>query len=319
MTRQTEGTDTEYSWFDRLRDRVAPMIIGLKRTWEQFTRSTVGLVGLALLTGIVCMAVFAPYIAPHPPEWMAYGENPSFSEASSLPHPPAFGDPFFAPLGTDSLGRCILSRLIYGSRTALYIGVVAGLLSSVVGIPLGVISGFYGDTYIDEAIQRLVDVMFGLPFLPLVIVLVAIRGATITNIILAIVVKSWLNNAIVVRGQTLSLSERPFIEAARAGGASDSRLMWKHILPNVLPLGFIYLAQDAAFAILIHANLAFLGLSDFDAVSWGTMLQWLQVEGYVYTAPWWLIPPGLMIALLAASFYFVGYSLEDVMNPDGER
>lgn len=319
MTRQTGATNTDFSWLDRLRDRLAPMVIGLKRTWEQFTRSPVGLVGLAILGGIVFMALFAPYIAPHSPEWMAYGENPSFSEASSLPHPPVFGDPFFAPLGTDSLGRCILSRLIYGSRTALYIGVVAGLLSSVVGIPLGVISGFYGDTYIDEAIQRLVDVMFGLPFLPLVIVLVAIRGATITNIILAIVVKSWLNNAIVIRGQTLSLSERPFIEAARAGGASDSRLMWKHILPNVLPLGFIYLAQDAAFAILIHANLAFLGLSDFDAVSWGTMLQWLQVEGYVYTAPWWLIPPGLMIALLAASFYFIGYSLEDVMNPDGER
>ena len=188
----------------------------------------------------------------------------------------------------------------------------------MVGIPVGIISGYYGDSWIDESIQRVVDVMYGLPFLPLVIVLVAVRGVTTTNIILAIVVKSWLNNAIVIRGQVLSLSERPFIEAAKAGGASDVRIMFKHVLPNVLPLGFIYLAQDAAFAILTQASLAFLGLSDFTNVSWGTMLQWIQVEGYIYTAPWWLIPPGLMIALVSASFYFIGYSLEDVMNPGGE-
>lgn len=303
---------------DRLQDRLTPLIISLRRTWSQFTRSPIGVIGLVILVGIILVAVFAPYIAPHAPDWQAFGSNPSFEQAGMHPHPPAFGDPFFAPLGTDSLSRDILSRVIYGSRTALYIGLAAGILSSMVGVPLGVISGYYGDTWIDESIQRVVDVMYGLPFLPLVVVLVAVNGVTTTNIIIAIVIKSWLNNTIVIRGQVLSLAERPFVEAARASGASDLRIMVKHILPNVLPLGFIYLAQDAALAILTQASLAFLGFADFTSVSWGTMLQWIRVEGYVYTAPWWLIPPGVMIALLAASFYFVGYSLEDVMNPGGE-
>lgn len=316
------ATETDRSTTGRIelvRERLQPIGIGLRRTWNQFTESPVGLVGLALLVTIILMAVFAPYVAPHGPEWQAYGENPSFDEIGQHPHPPAFGEPFFTPLGTDSLGRDVLSRVIYGSRTALYIGLAAGILSSLVGVPLGVISGYYGDTWIDESIQRVVDVMYGLPFLPLVVVLVAINGVTTTNIIIAIVLKSWLNNTIVIRGQVLSLSERPFVEAARASGASDLRIMGKHIVPNILPLGFIYLAQDAAFAILTQASLAFLGFADFTAVSWGTMLQWIRVEGYVYTAPWWLIPPGVMIALLAASFYFVGYSLEDVMNPGGEQ
>ena len=306
-------------WVIRLRERGYALRIGIVRTWGQFTQSRLGVIGLAIITAISLMAIFAPVLAPHSLDWQAYGSNPTFDQAASLPHPPAFGDPFFAPLGTDSLGRGILTRLIYGSRTALFIGLAAGLLSSLVGVPLGVVSGYYNNTWVDETIQRVVDVMYGLPFLPLVIVLVFINGVTTTNIILGIVAKSWLNNAIVIRGQVLSLSERPFVEAAKASGASDFRIMWRHILPNVLPLGFIYLAQDAAFAILIQASLAFLGLADFTQVSWGTMLQWIQVEGYIYTAPWWLFPPGLMIAFLAASFYFIGYSLEDVMNPGGHQ
>lgn len=307
------------SMLEQARERIRPWIIGFGRTYDQFTKSRIGSIGLVIIVSMILVAIFAPYIAPHSLEWQAFGEDRTFEEIGQLPHPPAFGDPFFAPLGTDADGSGILTQLIYGSRTALYIGLVAGALSSLVGIPLGILSGYYGDSAIDESIQRFIDVMYGLPFLPLVIVLVAINGVTTTNIILAIVVKSWLNNAIVIRGQVLSLSERPFIEAAKASGASDLRVMFRHILPNVLPLGFVYLAQDAAFAILTQASLAFLGLSDFTNVSWGTMLQWIQVEGYIYTAPWWLIPPGVMIALVSASFYFIGYSLEDVMNPGGQQ
>ena len=317
MATETDAADADTG--GAVRERLYPFVVGARRTWNQFTESRLGVLGLFIIAAIGFVAVFAPYIAPHPLEWQAYGNNPTFQQASQLPHPPAFGDPFFAPLGTDHLGHGILTQLIYGSRTALFIGLAAGILSSLVGVPLGVISGYYSNTWVDEGIQRVVDVMYGLPFLPLVIVLVFINGVTTTNIILGIVAKSWLNNAIVVRGQVLSLSKRPFVEAAEASGASDFRIMWRHILPNVLPLGFIYLAQDAAFAILIQASLAFLGLADFTQVSWGTMLQWIQVQGYIYTAPWWLIPPGIMIALLAASFYFIGYSLEDVMNPGGNE
>lgn len=299
--------------------------------WERFTNYKMGVVGLLILLSMISMAVFAPFLAPHSLEWTA----PKSEDAGNVktledlaaagishPAPPKFGDltgdPYFAPLGTDDQGHDILTQLIYGSRIALYVGLAAGILSSLVGVPLGLISGFYGDTWIDETIQRIIDVLYGIPFLPLVIVLVAVQGTSTTNIILAIVVKSWLNNAIVIRGETLSLKDRAYIEAARTAGASDIRIIFRHILPNVLPLAFVYLAQDAAFAVLIQANLAFLGLADITNVSWGTMLQWIQVTGNVFTAPWWLIPPGLLITALATSFYFIGYSLEDVMNPNTE-
>ena len=311
------------SMIERHRQRHAGTYKSINRGWSRFKSHSLGVIGLFLLVSIIAMAVFAPYISPHPLNWQAPSSG---EEATSLdelaeqsvshPAPPTFGDPYFAPLGTNHQGNDVLTRLIWGSRTALYIGLAAGLLSSLVGVPLGLISGYYGDTWIDEAIQRLVDIMYGLPFLPLVIVLVSVRGVTTTNIILAIAVKSWLNNAIVIRGQTLTLKERSYIEAAKVAGASDNRIIFRHILPNVLPLAFVYLAQDSAFAIITQASLAFLGLSDFTNVSWGVMLQWIQVTGHVYDAPWWMIPPGLMITLLAASFYFVGYSLEDVTNPD---
>jgi len=313
------------SFLERHRERHAGTYQSLRRGWRRFKSHKLGVIGLLLLVAIVATAVFAPFLAPHPLNWTAPTggeEATSLSELAeqsiSHPAPPKFGDPYFAPLGTNHQGNDVLTRIIYGSRTALYIGLAAGLLSSLVGVPLGLVSGFYGDTWVDEAIQRVVDIMYGLPFLPLVIVLVAVRGVTTTNIILAIAVKSWLNNAIVIRGQTLTLKERSYIEAAQVAGASDNRIIFRHILPNVLPLAFVYLAQDSAFAIITQASLAFLGLSDFTNVSWGVMLQWIQVTGHVYDAPWWMIPPGLMITLLAASFYFVGYSLEDVTNPNSD-
>ncbi|MFB6360549.1 MAG: ABC transporter permease [Halobacteriales archaeon] len=324
--------ETGSTAIDRFRDRNQGLLRSLSRGWSRFTNHKLGVVGLLIMISLVLMAVFAPVLSPHSLEWTAPDKAQGAEDCETLdclsqedagqishPAPPKFGeltgDLYFAPLGTDDRGADILTQLIWGSRTALYIGFAAGILSSLVGVPLGLISGFYGDTWIDETIQRIVDIMYGLPFLPLVIVLVALRGITTTNVIIAIAVKSWLNNAIVIRGETLSLKERSYIEAAEVAGASDTRIVFRHILPNVLPLGFVYLAQDAAFAVLTQAALAFLGLADFTNVSWGTMLQWIQVTGNVYSAPWWLIPPGLMITALAASFYFVGYSLEDVMNP----
>ena len=327
------STETEDGLLDRYRKRNQGLMRSVGRGWNRFTNHKLGVVGVVIMLGLIGMAVFAPYLAPHTLEWTAPDTVGADSECKSLsclseqqgekghishPEGPRFGNPYFAPLGTDDQGHDILSQLIWGSRTALYIGFAAGILSSLVGVPLGLISGFYGDSWIDEAIQRIVDIMYGLPFLPLVIVLVALRGITTTNVIIAIAVKSWLNNAIVIRGETLSLKERPFIEAAKVAGGTDTRIVFRHIMPNVLPLAFVYLAQDAAFAVLTQAALAFLGFADFTKISWGTMLQWIQVTGNVYSAPWWLIPPGIMITLLAASFYFIGYSLEDVMNPHTE-
>lgn len=304
---------------DAIKERWGYRYERFQRGWDQFTTHRMGVVGLAILVVFVLVALFPSVFAPHPVDWRAYlGTGQGYltmEQINTMPHPPAFGDPFFVPLGTNYQGYGILTELVYSTQTALFIGFAAGTLSSLVGVPLGLISGYYGDTWIDETIQRVADIMYSLPFLPLVVVLVAIRGITTTNIILAIVVKSWINNTIVIRGEALSLRENAYVDSAKISGASDTRIIFRHILPHVLPLSFVYLAQDAAMAILTQASLAYLGLADFTGHSWGLMLQQIQSQGYVFSAWWWLIPPGLAITLVAAAFYFIGFSMEDVANP----
>jgi len=313
------ATQESTSQFDSFKERWRPRIERFRRGWNRYTQHKMGVVGIIILVVFSLWALFPSWFAPHSLAWRAYLGTETgrltAEQVQMLPHPPAFGDPFFAPFGTNFEGDDILTLLVHSADTALYIGFAAGLLSSLVGVPLGLISGYYGNTWIDETIQRVVDVMYGLPFLPFVIVLVAIRGITTTNIILGIAVTSWLNNCIVIRGETLSLKERAYVESAQVAGASDTRIVFRHIMPNVLPLAFVFLAQDAAYAIIAQASLAYLGLADFTANSWGIMLQNIQAEGYVFQAWWWLIPPGLCIMLIAAAFYFIGFSMEDVTNP----
>jgi len=296
------ATDTDYSWLESTRRRWRPRIERFRRGWARYRQHRIGVVGLVLLGVFVLWGLFPDLFAPHSPQWRAYLGTErgrlTIQQIESLPHPPAFGDPFFAPLGTNDLGQ--------------------GILSSLVGVPLGLISGYYGGTWIDELIQRVADVGYSLPFLPLVIVLVGIRGISTTNIIIAIVIKSWVNNCIIIRGETLSLKERSYVDSAKVAGASDARIVFRHILPNLLPLSFVYLAQDAAAAILTQAAVAYLGFADFTTFSWGLMLQNIQAKNFVFQAPWWLLPPGLCIMAVAASFYFIGFSMEDVANPQRE-
>lgn len=312
-------TDQNFVDVDAYKERWGPRIRRLKRGWARFTTHKMGIVGLITLLIFILWALFPSVFAPHTPEWQAYIEyenaRHTTEQRGTLPHPPAFGDPFFAPLGTNQSGQGIYTLLVYSAGTALYIGFAAGMLSSLVGVPLGLISGYYGDTWIDETIQRIVDVMYGLPFLPFLIVLVAIRGVSTTNIILGIAITSWLNQCIIIRGETLSLKERAYIDSAKVSGASDARITFRHILPNVLPLSFVFLAQDAAIAIIAQASLAYLGLADFTTNSWGMMIENIQSHGYVFEAWWWLMPPGIAITMIAAAFYFIGFSMEDVANP----
>jgi len=313
------ATEQPQTRVESYKEKYGPKVDRYKRVWGRFAQHRLGVIGLFILLTYVLWAIFPTWFAPHPAGWQAYlGTEPgrmTVQQIESLPYSPAFGDPFFAPLGTTDQGAGVMTQLVYSAKNAMYIALAAGTLSSLVGVPLGLISGYYGDTWIDESIQRLADVTYGLPFLPLLIVLVAIRGVSTTNIILGIVVKSWVNNCIIIRGETLTLKERSYVESAKVAGASDTRVIFRHILPNVLPLTFVYLAQDAAGAILAEASLAYLGLSDFTAYSWGIMLQQIQGRGYVFDAWWWLLPPGLAITAIAAAFYFIGFSMEDVANP----
>ncbi|GGM72103.1 peptide/nickel transport system permease protein [Halarchaeum rubridurum] len=290
-----------------------------RRALTRLLRTPLALLGTAVLAVVTCCALAPDLVAPHDPGWVAYvgtGDGRlTLAQSRSLPHPPAFGDPFFAPLGTTAAGHGVLTELVYGARTALLVGLAAALLSSLVGVPLGLASGYYGG-WVDEGIQRVVDVLYGVPFLPFVVVLVAMRGASTTNVVLAIAATAWLNNCVVVRGTTLSLVERTYVDAARAAGLPTHRLVARHVLPDVLPVAAVLLVQDAATAILAHATLAYLGLADVTTASWGAMLQRVQATGHVFDAPWWLLPPGLAIASLVAAFYYLGHALSDVTEVD---
>lgn len=219
-------------------------------------------------------------------------------------------------LGTDDQGHDILTQLIYGSRVALEVGIVAALAAVVIGTIVGLVAGFYGGL-LDTILMRLTDIALVLPFLPIVLILAAILGPSILNIIIVIAVLGWPGIARVIRAQTLSLKERPFVDAARISGASRSRTMIIHIGPNVLPFAFLYMTLNVGGAILTEAAVSFLGLGDPrpGAVSWGIMLRTLSSSGNTLTAWWWLLPPGLCITLVSLGFYLVGRAIDDIVNP----
>jgi peptide/nickel transport system permease protein len=216
-------------------------------------------------------------------------------------------------LGTDSYGRDIFSQLIWGSRVALLVGFAASFLSVLIGVIVGIVAGYSGG-WVDVVLMRFTDVVLVLPFLPLIIVLAAVMGPSIWNIILAITLVGWPGTARIIRSQVLSLKERPFIDAARVTGASNTRIMFRHIMPNVLPLAFLFMTFAVTGAILGEASLSFIGLGDPNTMSWGMMLYYVN-HGYTLTAWWWMLPPGIAITLLVLGFFLVGRAFEEIINP----
>jgi len=195
------------------------------------------------------------------------------------------------------------------------VGIAAAVLSVFIGTALGVTSGYFGGT-VDAVLMRTTDAVLILPGLPLLIVLSAAIGRmSIWNIVLLIALLGWPGVARIIRSQTLSLKEKPFVEAARVAGASDRRIMFRHITPNVLPLSFLYVAFGVSGAILTESALSFIGLGDPTVVSWGMMLQWAFTTGHTFRAPYWFLPPGLSISLLSLSFYLIGRTLEEIIDP----
>ncbi|MCL4447461.1 MAG: ABC transporter permease [Candidatus Thermoplasmatota archaeon] len=239
-------------------------------------------------------------------------------KVSPLP-PGAYKDPitgkyYVYPLGTDYEGHSILSWIVYGARMELVIGIAAAASAVLIGVFIGILSGYYG-RFMDAILMRLVDVFLSLPFLIFVILLVSLLGTNIWYVVVAIIVFSWAGIARVVRAVTLSLKTRPYVDASRATGASNSRIMTAHILPNVLPLTFFYMSTGVGGVIITEATLDFLGFGDPSAITWGMLLQFLQTTGYTLLAPWWLFPPGIAIILLSLSFYLVGRAFDEIVNP----
>jgi ABC-type dipeptide/oligopeptide/nickel transport system permease subunit len=220
-------------------------------------------------------------------------------------------------LGTDYSGSDVFTQTIYGSRISLFVGLLAAGIGIGLGLVVGLLAGFLGKI-VDEVLMRFTDMMLVIPSLPLLIVLVAVLGPNIYNIIIIIGFLGWMGFARIIRAQVLTLRERPFIEAARASGAGPGRIIIKHVFPNIVSLTYVNLALSVPAAILTESALAFLGLSDPSVVSWGHMFQNIETSGALSSFPptwWWVLPPGFGIALVSLSFILIGYALDEIFNP----
>jgi peptide/nickel transport system permease protein len=265
-----------------------------------------GMVGVALFVFFWFLAVAGTSIAPHDP--MAIQYLPNGKVAQVEPPSRAFW------LGTTHYGRDVLSQVIVGSRVAIIVGTVSAFFITFIGTNVGLIAGYYGRR-VDDVLMRLTDVVFGIPFLPFAVVLVALLRPSIWNIILTISCLLWRTTARVIRSQVLSLRERPFVRAARVAGASDFRIMYVHLFPNVLPMSLLYVAFGVAWAVLAEASLSFLGFGDPRMVSWGQMLYAAYISGSIRHAWWSVVPPGLCITLFTASVFLIGREYERIVNP----
>lgn len=227
--------------------------------------------------------------------------------------PPSLRHPF----GTTNIARDVFSQWIYGTRVVLLVGFLSAFAIVVIGSTVGVLAGYYKGTF-DLIVMRVVDIAYGMPFVPLILVFVILFGPSLWNVILAFILVGWRSTARVVRSETLSLAERPFVKAARASGASDFRIIYYHLLPNLLPLIFIQATIVVSAAIVIEAGISFLGLGVQDTVSWGTMLQATFATGAIRTAWWWVIPPGVGITTLVLAFFYLSRAVEDITSPESE-
>jgi len=263
---------------------------------------TMGRIGVILIALVLVAAIFAPYLGTVDPQ--ATGEREDILNAPSTGH----------WLGTDDLGRDVWSQIIFGSRISLAIGLITAFVTVVTGTLIGLIAGYYGGI-IEEVLVKIVDFFMMLPVLPLMIILAAVLGPSLWNIILVISVVSWPTTARVVRSQVLSIKERPYVEAARCIGAGNARLMFGEIMPNVLPLMFAQAVLMITYAIYAEAILAFLGLGDPTRVSWGSMLHFAFESGVMSRSPWWIGPPIASIIMLIVGFSLLGTAVTDVMTP----
>ncbi len=293
MATQTSGLTQDFDFY------VAPE----RSAWQNivsFVRDPKAAVATALLGTFLLLALFAPWVAP-------YGEDEQ-DRTASLASPSA--DHIF---GTDRLGRDVLSRVIYGSRVSLRVGIIAVGIAAAIGIPLGLIAGFMG-RWPDEIIMRFVDAWLVFPNLILLLAIIAILGPGTTNIMIAIGLNSFPIYARLTRAQTLSLKQRDFVLAARTLGGNDANILWRHILPNAVQPLIVQGSLAVGAAVLAEAGLSFLGIGvKPPTATWGVIIN----DGFVVirTNPWISIAPGIAIVLFVLGVNLLGDRLRDVLDP----
>jgi peptide/nickel transport system permease protein len=287
----------------------APLEVDERRwvmTLKRLARRRTALFGLGVVSIVLMAAAFAPWLTPFDPLEQDINQRlkePGWQTADGRIH----------PLGTDHLGRDILARVIFGSRIALVVGLSAVLISGVLGMAIGLVSGYFGGK-VDDFFMRLADVQLAFPFILLAIAVIGVLGPSLRNIIIVIGVSSWVVYARVVRGEVLSIREREFVQAAIALGSRDGRVLVRHVLPNAFTPWLVVATLDMARVIVIESALSFLGLGvQPPTPTWGGML----ADGRVYlSTAWWLATfPGLAILVTVLGINLLGDGLRDTLDP----
>lgn len=279
----------------------------IRHLGRQMLRDPLTIAGVLIYLVLILVAIFADRLSTHDPTEILFQANGRV--AANRPMSLAF------LLGTTNLGRDIYSQLVHGTRSALLVGLSAATCVVILGTLIGLVAGYFGK-WLDTILMRLADIALAIPFLPFVIVLSAFLRPSIWNVVIAVTLLLWPNTARVIRAQVLSLRERAYVEAARATGASDLRILFEHVAPNILPLSFLYGSIAIGWAILTEAAASFVGFSDPARVSWGFMLQDAFVSQALSRGAWnWFLPPGFCIMLVVVAGFLLSRGAEQILFP----
>ena len=262
--------------------------------------------GIFIYLFFIVIALIGPSIAPYDPyEVLREGGKVIFNQGPSARH----------LMGTTNMARDIFSQLLYGAKPALLVGFSAAFSVVFIGTLVGLVAGYFQGK-IGEFLMRMTDIAFGIPFTPFIIVLVAFLGPSIWNIVLGMALLLWRDTARVIRSQVLTVKERTYIESARVSGASEFRIIFVHIMPNILPLSFLYGSLAMGWAILTEAAVSFLGFGDPKSMSWGFMLNDAFIsQAMSRGAMYWILPPGICIMLMVMAAFFIGRGSEEILYP----
>ena len=280
--------------------------MNMKRTFKLLLRDKLGLIGIIVLAFFILVAIFSPQLLHFDPMEQHYTGNGELKKME----PPSNEH----ILGTTRMGRDVYSQVIAGTRVALFVGFASAIMVTVIGTVIALIAGYFGG-WVDDLLMRATDVVYGIPFLPFAMIMIAVLGPSIWNIIIAIVLISWRTTTRVIRSEVLTIKNRTFIQAAKLNGAGPFRIIFRHIAPNIIPLALVFGSLAMGTAIVTEASVSFLGYGDPLLISWGKILFDAYIAHAITDAWWWVVPPGLAITLLVMSGFFVSRSLEEILNP----